>query len=149
MNHSMLLVFTLLGAWLVAVGAAAAEPPTMKPGLWEIRIQHASDGRVDVQPASLQHCRTASEIAHSQVTAANYAKKNCSKNETRQEAGKWVSDMVCKVGASTMTSHTVTVVTGDTAYHTESTSNTDPPTPHHGRSTTTFDGKWLGTCKPG
>jgi hypothetical protein len=149
MKHSTLLLFTLFGISLVPVGAAAAEPPTMKPGLWEIRIQHASDGRVDVKPATMQHCKSASEIARSQVTAADYAKKNCSKNETRQQAGKWVSDMVCKVGASTMTSHTVTDVTGDTAYHSESTSNIDPPTPGHARSTTIFDGKWLGTCKPG
>ena len=148
MNHLTSLLFTLVCTSLVSVGAGAAEPPTMKPGLWEIRMQHASDGRVDVKPASLKRCNTASEIAQSRATAADYAKKNCSKNETRQEGGKWVSDMVCKVGASTMTSHSVTDAFGDTAYHTEMISSMDPPTPGHARSSTTIDGKWLGTCKP-
>lgn len=149
MNHSTLLVFGALGLSFISVGAAAVEPPQMKPGLWEIRMQHVSDGKVDVKPTTLQQCKEASEIARAKATAADYAKKNCSKNETRQEGGKWVNDTVCKVGAGTMNSHTVTDASGDTAYHTESTSSFDPPTPGHSRSSTTIDGKWLGTCKPG
>jgi hypothetical protein len=54
----------------------------MKPGLWEIRMQHSLDGKVDVKPATLQQCIGPNELAHGKATAAYYAKKNCSKNET-------------------------------------------------------------------
>jgi len=56
--------------------------------------------------------------------------------------------LVCKVGAGTMTTHTVTDLTGDTAYHSVSTSTFYPPQPGHTRSISTIDGKWLGACTP-
>jgi hypothetical protein len=81
-----------------------------------------------------------------QATAADYAKKNCSKNETRQSGTQWVTDMVCAVGAGTMTSHSVTDMASNSVYHTDATSTFDPPTAGHSRTNTIMDGTWLGPC---
>ena len=140
MRQRALSVLTALGLASVAFGAEV-EPPQMKPGLWEIRMQHSSDGKVNVQPSTVKQCKDATELARAR-SAEEYAKKNCSRNDTRQEGSKFVNDTVCKVGASTMT-HSVTEATGDTGYHTESTSTFDPSTSGHSRSTTTIDAKWL------
>ena len=142
-------LFAVLGFSLVSAGASGAEPPQPKPGLWEIRMQQAVDGQAAGKPAIMQRCFIASEYAQSKAKADDFAKKNCSKNETRQEGGKWVNDMVCKVGTGTMTTHSTTAYNGENAYHSEMTSTFDPPTPNHSRSITTSDGKWMGACKAG
>jgi hypothetical protein len=147
MKHRSFVPFAVLYLVVAAVGAAEVELPQMKPGLWEIRMQRASGGKADAKPATLQQCKDASEMAHAKATSADYAKKNCSKNETRREGGKWVNDTVCKVGARTMSTHSVSEASSDTAYHMEITSTFDPPAPGHLPSTTTIDGKWMGTCK--
>jgi hypothetical protein len=147
MKHSTIVALTVLGLCVVSIDAGAVETPQMKPGLWEIRMQHSSDGKGADKPTIVNQCKDASMIARGKQAAEDYAKKNCSKNETRREGSKWVSDTVCKVGGSTMSSHTVTNVS-DNAYHTENTTTFDPPTPGHSRSSTTIDGKWLKTCTP-
>ena len=147
MKHSTLALFAVVGFSIVPVGASAAEPPQPKPGLWEITMRQAADGKEAGKPATLQRCFVASEYAQSKAKADDYAKKNCSKNETRQEGGKWMSDMVCKVGSGTMTTHATTAFSGDGAYLSEMKSTFDPPTPGHSRTMTTSDGKWLGACK--
>jgi hypothetical protein len=147
MRLSTCIVLTVLGPSLLAVGGAGVGPPTMRPGQWEFRIQHSIDGKTDVQPGpgKYERCQDAKALAQARVKAAEYAKTHCSKNDTRQDGGKWVNDLVCTTGRSTSTSHTVTDYTGDTAYHTETTTTSDPP---DSRSVTIIDGKWLGACKP-
>ena len=149
MKHLTLPLFAVLGLSFAPIGANAAEPPQQKPGLWEITMQQMADGKEAGKPATMQRCVVASDYAQSKAKADDYTKKNCSKNEIRQEGGKWMSDMVCKVGTGTMTSHSVTAFSGDGAYHSEMTSTFDPPSAGHSRTITTSDGKWLGSCKPG
>jgi len=145
MKHLPLLACAFLACAFGSTGAAAAEVPQPKPGMWETTMQRDADGKVS-KPATLRHCIDAAGYARSRATADEYAKKNCSKNDVHQEGSKWVGDMVCKVGTGTMTSHTVTVFNGENAYHSELTSTFDPATPGHGRSVTTSDGKWTGAC---
>ncbi len=65
-----------------------------------------------------------------------YMKANCSRLDTRQEGGKWVSDSTCTSPAgTTVAGHTVTTMDGDAAIHTA--------------GTTIADSNWLGPCKPG
>lgn len=149
MKHLTLLLFAVLGFSLAPLNLSAAEPPQPKPGQWEFRMQQVAEGKEAGKPATLQRCIVASEYAASKAKADDYAKKNCSKNEIHQDGGKWMSDMVCKVGTGTMTTHSVTAYSGDGAYHSEMTSTFDPPSPGHSRTVTTTDGKWLGSCKPG
>jgi hypothetical protein len=116
--------------------------------MWEIRTQHAADGKTTIEPTTVKQCKQASELAKGRATAAEYAQKNCSTNETHQAGSQWVTDMVCTVGTRTMTSHTVMSMTGDTAYHTDTTATYDPPAPGRSRTSTIVDGKWLGPCSP-
>ena len=131
----------------LATAAVATDMPQQKAGLWETRIQHSSS-KGDDKPGVAQNCLDASALAQGKQTAEEYAKKNCSKNDTHQEGGKWITDTVCKVGSSTMSNHSVTQFISDDAYHTESTITYDPPISGRTGTKTTVDGKWLGACKP-
>ena len=147
MKRSMFAIPLVVGLGFSFVVAGPAEQPQQKPGLWETRIQHASNNKGANKPGVAQNCLDASTIAHSRETADEYAKKNCSKNDTRKEGAKWITDIVCKAGNSTMSSHAVTEFKGDDAYHTENSVTFDPPESGLTSTTTTIDGKWLGACK--
>jgi hypothetical protein len=87
-------------------------------------------------------------MAEAKVTAANYVKANCSKNAIQRAGDTWTNDLVCKSGGSVMTTHTVTAMVGDGAYHTDLETTFDPPMGGNAHTTTTVDGKWIGPCKP-
>jgi len=67
---------------------------------------------------------------------------------TQRAGDTWTNDLVCKSGGSVATTHTVTVMAGDGAYHTSLTTTYDPPLAGSASSTTTVDGKWIGACQP-
>src|SRR6476659_3186226 len=74
-------------------------------------------------------------------TAEAYVKKNCSKDETRHEGSKWVTDMVCKLDPTTqMITHSETTFAGDSAYHTEMTIHYEPAKAARPRDRTVVDG---------
>jgi len=126
--------------------AAAVEVPQPKAGLWEQHVQLTSDGRGGDRSSTARTCMEASVMAQSKQVSAEYNRKNCSRNETRQEGGQWTVDLVCKVGASTMSGHEVTRFMGDDAYHTESTVAYDPPFSGQSRKHMVIDAKWVGAC---
>lgn len=129
------------------VATPDSELPTAKPGLWEIHMSHAG-GPGETHAGVTQQCLDPGAIAEGKKTAEDYAKANCSKNVTTGGGGRWVSDLVCKVGSSTMTTHTVTAMASENAYHTDLTTTYDPPVAGRATTTTTVDGKWIGACKP-
>src|SRR5690349_16171932 len=106
-----------------SLAVSAVELPDMKPGQWQTTMQHSSG---TANPAhgkggTMSHCLDAKAQAAAKQAAVEFTKKNCSKNETRQDGNRWITDMVCKVSGKTMTTHSVTTFTGDEAYHTEMT----------------------------
>jgi hypothetical protein len=128
-----------------AVAVSDRALPTPKAGLWEIHMGHAT-GTEPARTSVTQQCLDPAAIAASLKTAADFAQANCSRNETHGGGGTWTTDMVCTTGGSTMTTHSVTTMSGDNAYHTELTSSFDPPIAGRVATTTTVDGKWLGAC---
>jgi|SRR5579872_1182683 len=128
------------------VATSDTEMPTAKPGLWEINMRHAS-GAGASQGGVTRQCLDESAITAGKKTAADYIKANCSHNETHGGGGTWVNELVCKTSAGTTTTHTVTTMTGENAYHTELTTTYDPPVAGRASSTTTVDGKWIGACQ--
>src|SRR5512135_2621454 len=141
MKYALLCLLVLSGN---AIGyAATSEAPQPKPGWWELRS--TANGRT----GAARMCTTASQAAESRRMNDEYNRKNCSKDETRREGNKWITDKVCKVGGSTMSGHSVVVFDGDGAYHTESTANYDPPFNGQSRKSVTVDAKWLDTCEEG
>ena len=95
-----------------------------------------------------QQCLDSGAMAQAKLTAADYLKANCSKNEISRTGDTWTNELVCKSGGSVMTTHTVTAMVGDGAYHTDVSTTFDPPVAGNAKSTTTVDGKWIGACKP-
>ena len=61
------------------------------------------------------------------------AKEMCSKSDRRVEGNRLTIDAVCKLGVTTMTTHSVMTFTGNTAYHTEGSATYDPPYDEHVR----------------
>jgi hypothetical protein len=148
MKPSMLAVSIIAGLLFVAKAASGAEVPQPKPGLWEMHTK-LSDNRIGEHSAIAKLCMDAIAMAKSKQMGDDYNKKNCSKNETRQEGGQWVTDLVCKLGDSSMIGHEVASFTSDNAYHTENTISYDPPFAGRSRKSIVIDAKWLGTCKSG
>ena len=123
-HHAML--FVIAAHAFTCTAASAFEPGPHKPGLWEMRVQ--TEGHTMVEHV----CFDATTDATQNAIADAYMKQHCTKNEMRQEGGKWIADSIC-AGSGTL--HTVTTASGDSAYHTE--------------GSITVDSQWLGPCKPG
>ena len=145
-QRSLPAVPIIMALTLFSAAAWAIETPLPKPGLWEQHVDLSSDGRGGNRSATARVCMDASVMAQSKQISAEYNRKNCSRNETRQEGGQWTVDLVCKVGASTMSGHEVTRFSGDDAYHTESTVAYDPPFSGQSRKHVVTDAKWVGPC---
>ena len=120
--------------------------PDMKPGLWEVKMSHTG-GHGETHAGVAQQCLDSAAMAQAKLTAADYL-KTCSKNQTTRTGDTWTNDLVCTHGGSVMTTHTVTAMVGDGAYHTDLSTTYDPPLAGDASSTTTMDGKWIGACKP-
>lgn len=130
---------------LAAWPAHALDQPQRKPGLWEVKAT-SSQG---AQPRVIQQCTDAAFEAQMQKQALEQSKSMCSKNDMRQEGGKILSDSVCKVGATTVTSQSVTTGDFSSAYRVEVKSTYNPPVAGLQGSSTVMEARWLGPCLPG
>ena len=138
--------FALLAA--VAGGsAAAASPdyPPRKPGLWEMNMAQPDDPKA--KPHVVQQCIDARTDAAMREMGQGMSRDACSKQDTRKEGGKIVVDSVCKLGATTLTSHAE--ISGDfgSSYRMESHTVYDPPLAGRAKGTAVVEAKWLGPCR--
>lgn len=103
---SPLLPFLRAGAVLAAATACAAavasELPSRKAGLWEVTIQTA--GSPDTRT---RQCIDSKTDAQLQQMGQGMSQSACSKNVMRREGSTWVSESVCRMGNSTITSRGV------------------------------------------
>jgi hypothetical protein len=76
-------------------------------------------------------------------------KTMCAKNDIRRDGNKVYGNAECKFGDATMKSSSVTTFTGDTAYHAEIKSSTEPPMQGMPSGNTVVDAKWTGPCPAG
>lgn len=142
----MRIIFTLLGASLLAMPAASADMPTRKSGLWEITSQGTAGGQ-RMPGTTMQMCI---EQGRDDVTGdPNEARRQCSKMDMKRSGNQTVIDSVCKIDGHTATGRTV--ISGDLAtnYRMENTTRFDPPMNGMQSMSSTMTGKWLGACKPG
>ena len=148
MKHTSTLTIAIIpGLLLFSVATGAVEIPQLKPGLWETRAQYSSDTKGAEGSDVDQVCEESGEQIDASRFGEDDARKNCSKNETRRESGKWVTDRVCKTGGITTSSHIVTEADSDDAYHTVMSVTYAPPMAGRSRTGTIIDGKWLRACK--
>lgn len=149
MNRSLNTIAPLLLLMGSALGAHAAPPdyPPRKPGLWEMKMSQpdAPEGKAHV----VQQCIDARTDAAMREMGGGASRQACSKQDTRKEGGKIVVDSVCKLGATTLTSHSE--VSGDfgSSYRMESHTTYDPPMAGRAKGSAVMEAKWLGPCKAG
>jgi hypothetical protein len=134
-----------LCALLIAGSAAAAsfDPPKRKSGLWEVKMMN------DKMPLQVLHYCVDQKTDSMTKEDMRGLEKSCSKNEMRKEGASIVSESVCKMGGSTVTSRGVLSGNFDSAYRMEVKSTYEPPLHGTKESLVRVEGKWLGPCKPG
>jgi hypothetical protein len=131
---------------LIGASAYAAEPPVLKSGLWE--LSRSTSQQPETKRLTTM-CLDESVQAQMREFGLGVAKELCSKSDRRVEGNRLIIDAVCKLGTTTMTTHSVMTFSGNTAYHTEGSATYDPPLTNMTEAKSSIDGKWAGECKPG
>jgi Protein of unknown function (DUF3617) len=133
------------GLCAAAFGAGAADLPVLKSGLWEVT-------RASTQQGDSKHlttmCLDESVQAEMREFSLGVAKEMCSQNDRKIEGNRMTVSATCKLGPTTMKTHSVMLFTGNTAYHTTATAHYEPPFMNMTDTQSTVDGKWVGPCKP-
>jgi len=132
----------------VTMPALAAELPTRKAGLWEIKTSF--ENRSGVVPV-IQQCIDAATDQLMQSSAGAFAKGACSKREVQRSGNTITIDSACTLGGKTATAHAVITGSFDSTYTMTVTSQSESLP--GGKMTMTMEAKWLGPCaadqKPG
>jgi hypothetical protein len=132
---------------LYAPGAVAEELPLRKPGLWELKTVKTGSGFPEM---TIQHCTDEATDKDLNASVSPLAKQACAQQDIRKTATGYVADAVCKVGSSSITSHTEIVGDFNSAYTINTRSHTDKGLNGKPLDTVTaIAAKWLGACKPG
>jgi hypothetical protein len=140
-------VISILGM-IVVMPAFAAELPSRKPGLWEMKMEFESRST----PAqTMRQCIDASTDQMMQSNLGSSGQNACSKRDVQRSADTITIDSVCTVGGKTTTSHAVITGSFDSAY--TMTVASDSAAAPGRKSSMTMAAKWLGPCtgdqKPG
>jgi hypothetical protein len=131
---------------LAGGSAFAADLPVLKSGLWE--LSRSTSQQPETRRVTTM-CLDESVQAEMREFGLGMAKELCSKSDRRVEGNRLIIDAVCKLGVTTMTTHSVMTFSGNTAYHTEGSATYDPPMMNTSESKSSIDGKWIGECKAG
>jgi Protein of unknown function (DUF3617) len=130
------------------VPALAAELPSRKPGLWEMKMEF--EGR-NTPSQTMKQCIDASTDQMMQSNAGPSGQSTCSKRDVQRSGDTITIDSVCTVGGKTATSHAEITGSFDSAYTMTATS--DSAAMPGSKTKMTMAAKWLGPCtgdqKPG
>ena len=129
-------ILSLIGVMPVS----AAELPSRKPGLWEIKMNFENR---DIPGQTMQQCIDA---ATDQMMQSNMGSNEgaCSKRDVQRSATGITMDSTCTVGGKTVTSHAVITGSFDSAYTMTVTS--DSAVTPGAKMNMTMAAKWLGPC---
>lgn len=136
-------------AAVVALAAAAAAPdfPTLKNGQWEMTT--TSGTAANAQRKSTI-CLDASTQKAMFDMGSGLQKEMCPKFSLRREGARWITDAECHLGTSSVRSHAVMTMQGDSSFRTEATSSYDPPLFKDVReSKTVVEATYVGACRDG
>jgi hypothetical protein len=139
---------TLILVLIVMMPALAAELPSRKPGLWQVKT---SIGSSNAAAQVFQQCIDATTDQMMQASAGPFAPAVCPERDVQRSENSITIDSTCAVGGKAATAHSVITGSLDSAYTMTVTSQI-PDIPD-GKMTMTMDAKWLGSCaadqKPG
>ena len=142
--RSMLLIILVI----VPAAALAAELPTRKPGLWEIRMTHSGPGAGQV----IKQCvdaETDAKMLQMSGSVGEQMGMTCSKKNTREHGGVYIVESDCAMaGSRTITK---TVISGDfnSTYKADTTITQDPPIMGNAVTKMSQTAKWVGPCASG
>ncbi len=128
--------------------ALAAELPSRKPGLWEVKT---SFGNGNVPAQVIRQCVDASTDQMMQGRSVGSSQRDCTKRDVQRSGDTITIDSACTVAGKARTSHIVITGSFDSAYMMTLTSQ-DEGAPAGSRSMT-MAVKWISACaadqKPG
>jgi uncharacterized protein DUF3617 len=131
-----------------AMPALAAEMPTRKAGLWEIKTSLESRGGAGM---TVQQCIDAATDQMMMSSGGPLAQQACPKRDVQRSGNTVTIDSTCTFKDRTATTHAVITGSFDSAYTMTVTSQSDALP--GGKMNMTMMGKWLGPCaadqKPG
>jgi hypothetical protein len=131
-----------------AMPALAAELPSRKPGLWQVKTSVEGSSA----PArAIQQCIDAATDQMLQSSAGPFAPEVCPQRDVQRSENSFTIDSTCAIGGKPATAHAVVNGSFDSAYTMTVTSKSeDIP---GGKMIMTMEGEWLGPCaadqKPG
>jgi hypothetical protein len=123
--------------------AMAVDLPTRKPGVWEITI---NIGNPKIPPRVEKVCIDAATDQLLYKVGAGASQKMCGKVDVHTASGKVTVDSECQIGGTKATSHSVTTMMGDSAYHTDTNVHYEPAMFGKSDATSTQDAKWIAAC---
>ena len=131
-----------------AMPALAAELPSRKAGLWEVKTSFESRNGASL---AVQQCIDASTDQMMQSSAGLLARAACPRRDIQKSGNTVTIDSVCTLGSKTATSHALITGSFDSAYTMTVTSQGEGLP--GGGTTMTVSAQWLGPCaanqKPG
>jgi hypothetical protein len=128
-----------------AAAVVAQDVPNMKEGLWKLHMVTTSTG-AKPEESSYSLCRN-----HAYDLKAHdlMKKTGCTVNEGSTIGGKRTFSGVCKVGSTTISSKSTLTSSGDTSFHSETTTTYSPAMNGMSQSTSTQDQTYIGSCPAG
>jgi hypothetical protein len=126
---------------ICATPAAAAELPSRKPGLWQVKTIIDSN---NAQARVIQQCIDAATDQMLQSSAGPFSSSACPERDVKRSENSMTIDSVCTVGGKAATAHSVVSGSFDSAYTMTVTSQSeDLP---GGKMTMAMEARWLGPC---
>ena len=132
---------------LPLTAAHAGDPPKLKEGLWEVRVQTAEKPSGATNDITYQLCRD-----HAYDKTADELLKNlpgCTTVIKEVGKGQFSSSSNCVVNGTTVVSTGVTVFTSKTATHSETNAKYLPPFKGKTEETMIQDQQYVGSCPNG
>jgi hypothetical protein len=128
---------------ICTTSALAAELPSRKPGLWEVKTSIENRNA----PAQvIRQCIDATTDQMMQSSAGPFALAVCPKREVQRSENSITIDSTCTIGGKPATASAVVTGSFDSAYTMTVTSQSeDLP---GGKMIMTMEAKWLGPCAP-
>jgi len=128
---------------ILAAMAEAAQLPSRKPGLWEVKMSIV--GR-NAPPQVIEQCIDAATDQMMQSSAGPYSAAVCPDRDVKRSADTITIDSKCSLGGKAATAHAVITGSFDGAYTMTVTSQSEAVPGSN--LTMTIDGRWLGSCAP-
>ena len=128
---------SILALICLSVPAVAAEMPSRKAGLWEVKT---NTGDANVPQVSIRQCvdATTDQMMQSNAGPPGGAPRQCTQSNIQKSGDTVTVDSTCTVAGQSKTTHMVITGSFDSAY-------TMAVIVQSGR-TITMNAKWLGPC---